>query len=420
MSVADGVVLLLELLIYFCVMAGLFRLRHRLGIGVFVCALGAMHFLETYLAAILYIQLFPGLIISPGSNVLFAGKLVLLLLVYIREDARTVRQPIYGLLAGNLLALSLVFVLRNHQAIVSHPGPADFAFMGEMGWLMLWGTLLLFIDSILIILIYERTAAWFGQKVTLRLCLSAALVLIFDQIGFFFALKAVVGVPYDLLWSGLIAKTTSALLYGLLAGAYLRWFDRSSLPFTRARLSDVFEKLTYRERYYELLEQAGTDALTGIRDRSGMKRQGQQLVGDALRRGQPISLLIIDIDGFKQVNDGAGHATGDEVLRAIGGTLKAQLRGSDRIFRYGGDEFVVFGRRLGAAEALSLGDRLKAAVDRLRFPALSRPVTVSIGLATSPGDATDFDGLFACADRRLYAAKRAGRNRIIGSEQPTV
>lgn len=101
-----GILLLLaQALIYFGVMALLFRLRHVMGLGVFLCALGVMHFLETYLAAVFFIQLPFGLL-SPGSTVLFSGKLAIILLFYIREDAETVRQPIYGLLVGNFLMVA--------------------------------------------------------------------------------------------------------------------------------------------------------------------------------------------------------------------------------------------------------------------------------------------------------------------------
>ena len=102
-------------MVYFAVLAGLFRLRHRLGIGAFFCALGVMHFIETYLASIFYVTLPAGIVTSPGSSVLFTGKLMLLLLVYIREDARVVRQPIYGLLIGNLLMVVLAALMRHHS-----------------------------------------------------------------------------------------------------------------------------------------------------------------------------------------------------------------------------------------------------------------------------------------------------------------
>jgi hypothetical protein len=82
---------------------------------------------------------------SPGSAVLFTGKVVLLLLVYVRADAATVRQPIYGLLFGNLLMVALLFLMRQHEMVPLFPGQvADFTLMDQMGWLMVWGTVVLF------------------------------------------------------------------------------------------------------------------------------------------------------------------------------------------------------------------------------------------------------------------------------------
>src|SRR5215510_7276301 len=113
-----------DALVYFAVLAGLFRLRHRLGIGAFFCALGVMHFIETYLASIFYVTLPAGIVTSPGSTVLFTGKLMLLLMVYIREDAMMVRQPIYGLLVGNLLLVAMALVIRHHALVPLGPGRA--------------------------------------------------------------------------------------------------------------------------------------------------------------------------------------------------------------------------------------------------------------------------------------------------------
>jgi len=155
----NALLLVADALIYFAVLAALFRARHRIGIGAFFCALSVMHFLETYLASIVYVALPFGIVTSPGSTVLFTGKLMLLLLVYIREDAVVVRQPIYGLLIGNLLLFALAFLTRHHGAeSVLTNRHADFAFLDEMGALMVWGTLILFVDCILMILLYERSA----------------------------------------------------------------------------------------------------------------------------------------------------------------------------------------------------------------------------------------------------------------------
>src|ERR1700761_47957 len=185
-TTTNALLLVADALIYFAVLAALFRARHRLGIGAFFCALGVMHFLETYLASVVYVALPLGIVASPGSTVLFTGKLMLLLLVYIREDAVVVRQPIYGLLIGNLLLFAFAWLIRHHGAdSVLANRHADFAFLDEMGALMVWGTLILFVDCILMILLYERSRVVLsGRRLLLRLLLTGVLIMSFDQVAF--------------------------------------------------------------------------------------------------------------------------------------------------------------------------------------------------------------------------------------------
>lgn len=415
MGLNNVLLLIGEAAIYFAVMATLFRLRRHFGLGVFVCALGSLHFLETYLAAIFYIQAPFGTALSPGSIVLFAGKLVMLLLLYIREDAEAVRQPIYGLLFGNFLIVVLITVMRQHDVVAPVPSQLpDFPFLDQMGGLMVWGTILLFIDSILIILLYERSAAWLGRNITARIALSAAVVLTFDQIGFFAALYVFVGVPIEVLLGGWIGKMVAAAIYAVFTGAYLRWFESEGGKLElRPRLSDVFDALTYRERYHELLEQTGRDGLTGLYDRGRLERQGPLRVTDALAAGRSISLILVDIDGFKAINDRNGHAAGDQILRLVGNKLMETMRSTDSIYRYGGDEFVVLSEGLSHDAAIAVAERLRRAVEA-HSAAEGRPVTISIGIATCPSDAASLSALFACADTRLYEAKSRGRNRVIG------
>lgn len=412
----NNVVLLLgEAGLYFAVMAALFRLRRRVGLGVFLCALGSLHFLETYLAAIFYMQAPFDTALSPGSIVLFSGKLVMLLLLYIREDAEAVRQPIYGLLLGNLLIVALIWMMRQHDVISPAPGQLpDFPFLNQMGGLMVGGTLLLFVDSILIILLYERSASWLGRHVPARIALSAALVLTFDQIGFFLALYYFVGVPVEVLVGGWIGKMVAAAFYAVLAGVYLRWFEAEGGKIdVRPRLADVFDALTYRERYQELLEQTGRDGLTGLYDRGRLERQGPMRVADAAAAGRPLSLILVDIDGFKATNDRHGHSAGDQVLRLVGSKLTETMRSSDDIYRYGGDEFVVLGESMGHDAALAAAERLRRTVEASSADE-KMPVTISIGVASFPEDGTSLSALFASADTRLYDAKFAGRNRVAG------
>src|SRR3546814_19231121 len=114
---------------YFGVMATLFGVRGRFGLGVFLCALGVMHFLETYLASVFYIEL-PFGIVSPGSTVLFSGNLAIILMMYIREDDAVVGQPIYWMHIGNFLIVGLMEILRNYVVVTAVPGRLpDFGFV---------------------------------------------------------------------------------------------------------------------------------------------------------------------------------------------------------------------------------------------------------------------------------------------------
>lgn len=416
MSEWNNLLLLLgDALVYFAALALLFRARHRLGIGAFFCALGVMHFIETYLASVFYMSLPLGIVTSPGSSVLFTGKLMLLLLVYIREDAVVVRQPIYGLLFGNLLMVALAALMRHHTLVTLAPGHiVDFGFLDEMGTLMVWGTVLLFIDCIMIILLYERTRSWLADNIVLRLAVSGAAVLTFDQVFFYAGLHILTGAPASVLVGGWLAKMFSVSIYAMLVGAYLRWCEQPSARRRSApRISDVFDTLTYRERYEDLLARTGRDALTGALDRGRLETQGRGIIEDAIRYGRPVSLLLVDIDHFKSFNDRFGHAAGDVVLRRIARDIMATVRATDQVFRFGGEEFVLICDGLSAGPALALGERVRREIAGSVEAAPER-MTVSIGVATLDAQAASYDAMFHVADTRLYQAKAAGRNCVIG------
>lgn len=403
-----------QLVLYFSVLATLFGLRHRYGIGIFFCALGAMHFLETYLAATFYVAVPFGIVVSPGSTILFPGKIILLLLVYIREDAIAVRQPIYGLFAGNVLTIGLVAILGANTLLPGAGQSPDFPFLDQMGLLMIWGTVLLLIDGILIILIYEQVGRWLGPHMTLRIAISGVAVLAFDQLAFWPVLHAVAGIPVEILYGGLIAKSIAAVAYAVLAGIYLRHFERRMFDgLAHPRLADVFDALTYRERYETLLERSGRDGLTGIADRSRMEAEAEQCTARIIASGDIASVLVIDIDNFKQLNDDSGHLVGDAALRGLAELLTRDLREVDRIYRFGGDEFVVITSGRAREDASNLARRLHRLAGKLDIPNLNAPLTVSIGAAHSPEDGNDFLALLSRADKRLYAAKGSGRDRVI-------
>jgi diguanylate cyclase (GGDEF)-like protein len=291
---------------------------------------------------------------------------------------------------------------------------ADFRFLNEMGALMVWGTAVLFLDCIMIILIYERSRGWLGDRIFLRLALSGIVVLTFDQVMFFAGLHAVTGAGVSVLLGGWVAKMGAVMLYSVLGALYLRYCERPRTFRRNApRIVDVFDLLTYRERYEDLLARTGRDALTGAHDRWRLETEGRALIDEAAVAGRPISLLLLDIDNFKSFNDNHGHAAGDAVLTRIAREMMTAVRANDSVYRFGGDEFIILADQSPGSLALNMAERIRRIIAAGDTENAAR-VTVSIGVATCAEDAADYDGLFAVADGRLYQAKAAGRNCAVG------
>jgi len=165
-----------------------------------------------------------------------------------------------------------------------------------------------------------------------------------------------------------------------------------------------------------------TDPLTGLGNRKYFDRMIDQAVQNALANGEPLSLLMFDIDHFKSFNDSYGHLTGDQVLRLVGLSLKQTIKGQDITARYGGEEFAVVLPNTALRQALTVADHIRRAVMAKELKKKSTGeilgrVTISVGVSMlKPGD--DTDSLIERADACLYAAKRNGRNRVICEADP--
>ena len=161
-------------------------------------------------------------------------------------------------------------------------------------------------------------------------------------------------------------------------------------------------------------ENAATDALTGLANRMSYDLRLEDLCRRHKRFAQPASLLLLDIDHFKDINDSHGHAAGDRVLRVIASHLRQSLRETDFIARYGGEEFAVLLEGSAGASALEVAEKIRARIEHLGFHMQQRPVpvTLCVGVADlRTGDTPE--SLFARADAALYGAKSAGRNRCV-------
>ncbi len=170
-----------------------------------------------------------------------------------------------------------------------------------------------------------------------------------------------------------------------------------------------------------LQEQAICDPLTGLHNRRYLDEQLQNELARAARSDTEVSLLMIDIDHFKRVNDEFGHLAGDMVLRTLGHLLRASTRGSDLACRYGGEELILVLPSASQPVAYQRAEALRDEFARLVFVHESQPlgpITLSVGVATFPADGCPPRELLQAADKALYEAKHAGRNRVVAHAQP--
>jgi two-component system cell cycle response regulator len=197
----------------------------------------------------------------------------------------------------------------------------------------------------------------------------------------------------------------------------MRPVDRNELM---ARVRTQLRKKRYADKLRHnmqlSLEMAITDQLTGLRNRRYMTHHVETLIKNA-SAAKPISVLIMDIDHFKAVNDNHGHDVGDEVLREFAACISANVRGIDLACRYGGEEFVVIMPDTDMGFAHAAAERLRQSLELTPIPISRSPnkisITASFGIASSAGGDDNSDKLIYRADQALYRAKREGRNRVV-------
>jgi two-component system cell cycle response regulator len=216
-------------------------------------------------------------------------------------------------------------------------------------------------------------------------------------------------------------EDNAKVLRGLEIGAndyLLRPIDKNELL---ARVRTQVRKKRYGERLRDnvqlSIEMAVTDGLTGLHNRRYMETHLAGLLEQAAARGKPLSVLVLDIDYFKAVNDGYGHDVGDDVLREFAARVRKSIRGIDLACRYGGEEFVIVMPETDIGVAAMVAERLRRRIAGEPF-AIGRAgqvldVTISIGLATLAGLEDNATALLKRADQALYRAKRDGRNRVV-------
>ena len=160
-----------------------------------------------------------------------------------------------------------------------------------------------------------------------------------------------------------------------------------------------------------------TDELTGLYNRRYFNERFEREVQRARRYNRPLTVLMIDIDYFKNFNDINGHLMGDEILKRVAHTLEYNIRKADILARYGGEEFVIILPEIDKAHALKVAEKLRITIEKKRFPKQeyqpNKNLTISLGVASFPEDSDEAKELVDFADRALYKAKADGRNRVM-------
>ncbi len=218
----------------------------------------------------------------------------------------------------------------------------------------------------------------------------------------------------------------------LLGMLYLDDFGPRSFSRRRLRLLSILSSfaamsIDNARLHEEMRRLACTDGLTGLYNYRQFGKLLGEILAEARRYRRPLSLIMFDLDDFKKFNDTYGHPQGDKALTIVAGILRDSLRGSDKLFRYGGEEFIAILPQTASEEALIGAERARSAVESQSRPKLQeiadQGLTVSVGVATYPADGGTAEELLRIVDQLLYQAKREGKNKVYhrapsGAESP--
>ena len=228
----------------------LFHLRKKLGIGLLFACLGLFQFMQVFLSSTVYVKIAENLLVSPGSSVLFTATLFAILLIYIKEDASETRKIIYALLITNIAMALLItsFSWSLEDPTTYNPLNVTTILFDNNAWVLLVGTVALFLDALLIIVLYEFISKRLPY-LFLNICLTMLITVIFDTlffslISFFNSEQLTV-----IITSGLISKAVFAIFYSVFFYIYLKFFETKEYDTRYFKIKDLFQTLTYKQKF---------------------------------------------------------------------------------------------------------------------------------------------------------------------------
>ncbi len=415
--------LALEALLVAGLLLALFQLRTRVGLTPLFVAVGTFQYLQVVLALSVYVEVSPGIVISPGSAVLFTSTLFVVLVVYLQEDAVRTRGLIYGLVGANLTLslLSPIFGLHLDSPLARNLLGLPRELFVQKSRVILLGTGTLILDVFLIIIAFEAVSRILPRSTFLRVFSAMAVVLVIDSV--IFVTGSFYGQPAyrSILAASILGKLVAAVFFTAAISVYRYFFTHHLRRVTdeaEPGPRSIFQILSFRQKYERMRALVARDPLTGLFNRGFFDEVLPLELARSNRSGLPTSLLLADLDHFKGINDRFGHQEGDRVLKTFARALADSLRSADVACRYGGEEFAVILPHAAGPAARQLAGRIRKglaqAVRAAKPPLADGKVTVTVGVATFPKEATTASELIELADRRLYEGKRTGRDRVVG------
>ncbi|WP_127088166.1 GGDEF domain-containing protein [Aquabacter cavernae] len=402
MLINNFVLLFADMAVYFGLMLALFRARRFIGIGGLFCALGTLHFITAYLGSSFFFQMPFGLGVSPGGVVLYSGFISLLLLTYLCEGTFVARQPVYGLLLGSFLLMMVGAILGFDHTRLPYNRPADITFLNQMAALMLWGTLLVFLECTFVFRLFNWFMARLGERLWLCLWLTLILTCTFDQILFFPALYYGFDVPLGVGIGNWLGKLGATAFYAGLMVFYLRHMERlgEAPVFTPERMRITKGTVRY-------------DPETGAFHRSCFSLLLQDLLSVSVATGRPLTLLLITIDLEKLRT--ADPAAAGAALRRMVEAANEGLRAGDYVVRADTNMLAVLAPGLPHRAAFQVAAMMRQRIDGSASLQDAPVPTYAVGIATTPSDGESVQRLLSAAERRVYAARAQGAGRVVGA-----
>ncbi len=292
-----------------------FRLRRALGLGLVYAVLTMMGYIQIFLSSSVYHEVLPGIIVSPGSIVMFNGMMYAVLMFYIREDAAETRKLIYAMFVANLLMSLLLLIfdwhLNNYEFI--NPAIDSANFIRNGGWVMLVDTFGLLVDVFLIIVIYEKVAKWI-KPLFWRIYLAMGLMQIVNSIMFMGLSFWSSSIVMEQIYSAIIGKFYTGIFFTASVYIYLKYVEPDVYTISDLPYKGVFHSLSYRQKYEMMLEEK-----QAVQRQASKALELNELRYQTLIRMSPVGIFLTDSTGYTiYVNPRWCEITGLTVDQALG------------------------------------------------------------------------------------------------------